>query len=146
MFSQKLLVFKSLLYTPQSTPTCVFHYQNSLKCLCQKTKQKNREGKKHYQKKKEFLDTRRLTTRDKRGFSVRFVLLHATLTRFSNERNSFLQPLHDHDEFFTIDPIEWIMKISLHTLFLSYVGICMYLLRIIMLSIMFVWMHHCTLL
>ena len=37
-------------------------------------------------KKKEFLDTRRLTTRDKRGFSVRFVLLHATLTRFSNER------------------------------------------------------------
>ena len=112
-----------------------------------KQNKKNRGGKKHYQKKKkEFLDTRRLTTRDKRGFSVRFVLLHATLTRFSNERNSFLQPLHDHDEFFTIDPIEWIMKISLHTLFLSYVCICMYLLRIIMLSIMFVWMHHCTLL
>lgn len=91
-----------------------------------KTKQKQRGEKTLPKEKKEFLDTtRRLTTRDKRGFSVRFVLLHATLTRFSNERNSFLQPLHDHDEFFTIDPIEWIMKISLHTLFLSYV--CMYL-------------------
>ena len=115
-------------------------------CAKKQNKTKIEEGKTLPKEKKEFLDTRRLTTRDKRGFSVRFVLLHATLTRFSNERNSFLQPLHDHDEFFTIDPIEWIMKISLHTLFLSYVCICMYLLRIIMLSIMFVWMHHCTLL
>ena len=93
--------------------------------VCAKKQNKKIEKGKNITKKKEFLDTRRLTTRDKRGFSVRFVLLHATLTRFSNERNSFLQPLHDHDEFFTIDPIEWIMKISLHTLFLSYV--CMYL-------------------
>ena len=88
----------------------------------QKNKKKWRSKK---YKKKPFSDKTQLHIYETSGVSVRFVLLHATLTRFSNERNSFLQPLHDHDEFFTIDPIEWIMKISLHTLFLSYV--CMYL-------------------